>query len=224
MARELPFLHVLDAAAQERLRSLAVPRRYEADATVFREGDRSEHVIILTRGRVKVASLRPGVGEVVLAERGPGDLLGELSAIDGLPRSADAVAVDDVDALTLLKEDFAAFLRDQPGAALALLETLAGRLRAADRRHVEFGETDAVTRLARGLEDLAGERGEPTGPWLMVPCTDSELASHLKCAPRDVTNGLELLEQEGVVETHRRGVTIINPEALAVRARGRGSR
>lgn len=215
MMRELPFLHALDARAQERLRELAVPRRYEPDATLFREGDRSEHVLIVTRGRVKVATLRPGVGEVVLAERGAGDVLGELSAIDGRPRSADAVAIDEVVALALLKDDFAAFLRDQPGAALALLETLAARLRAADRRHVEFGETDAVTRVARGLRQLATEHGEAAGPWVMVPLQDVELAAHLQCSASDVTNALELLEQDGVVETHRRGVTIINPEALA---------
>jgi CRP-like cAMP-binding protein len=139
--RDLPFLHALDAAAQERLRALAMPRRYDADATIFREGDRTDHVVIVTRGRVKIASLRPGVGEVVLAERGPGDLLGELSAIDGKPRSADAVALDEVSALSLPKEDFTTFLRDEPGAALALLETLSFRLRAADRRGVEYGAT-----------------------------------------------------------------------------------
>lgn len=139
MNRDLPFLHALDATAQERLRELAVPRQYEADSTLFREGDRSDHVLIVTRGRVKVATLRPGTGEVVLAERGPGDLLGELSAIDGKPRSADAVALDEVSALALLKEDFDAFLSEHAGAAVALLEALAYRLRAADRRGVEFG-------------------------------------------------------------------------------------
>jgi CRP-like cAMP-binding protein len=139
MRHDLPFLHSLDASAQERLRELAVPRRYEVDSSIFREGDRSDHVVIVTRGRVKVASLRPGVGEVVLAERGPGDLLGELSAIDGKPRSADAVAIEEVSALSLLNEDFRTFLEEQAGAALSLLTTLAGRLRDADRRHAEFG-------------------------------------------------------------------------------------
>jgi CRP-like cAMP-binding protein len=144
MKRDLPFFHALDAATQEGLRAIAMPRRYEADATLFREGDRSDHVLIVTKGRVKVASLRPGVGEVVLAERGPGDLLGELSAIDGKPRSADAVALDEVTALALAKDDFDTFLQGHAAAAVALLETLAYRLRAADRRGVEFGETDPV--------------------------------------------------------------------------------
>jgi CRP-like cAMP-binding protein len=144
MRTELPFLHSLDATAQQRLRELAVPRQYEPDSAIFREGDRSDHVVIVTRGRVKIASLRPGLGEVVLAERGPGDLLGELSAIDGRPRSADAVALEEVGALALLNDDFRTFLQDQAGAAFSLLETLAGRLRAADRRSVEFGESGDV--------------------------------------------------------------------------------
>jgi CRP/FNR family transcriptional regulator, cyclic AMP receptor protein len=139
MRRDLPFLHSLDADTQDQLRALALPRRYEPAATIFREGDRSDHVVIVTRGRVKVATLRPATGEVVLAERGPGDLLGELSAIDGKPRSADAVALEEVSALALPKADFEAFLREHAVAAVALLETLAFRLREADRRHVDFG-------------------------------------------------------------------------------------
>jgi CRP-like cAMP-binding protein len=218
MHRELPFLHSLDAAAQQRLRGLAVPRRYEADATLFRVGDRSDHVLIVTSGRVKIASLRPGVGEIVLAERGPGDLLGELSAIDGQPRSADAVAIDEVSALALPKDDFVGFLRDEPGAAVALLETLAQRLRSADRRHIEFGETDGVTRVARGLDELAAEEGQPSGPWTLVARTPLELAAHLQTSEDEVTNALAVLQDDGIVESHRRGVTIIDAEALAARA------
>lgn len=217
--RELPFLHTLDSAAQDRLRSLSVPRNYEPDATLFREGDRSDHVLVVTKGRVKIASLRPGIGEVVLAERGPGDLLGELSTIDGRPRSADAVALDEVMALALFREEFHQFLREQPGAAFSLLETLAFRLRAADRRHVEFGETDALTRVARGLRQLAADQGEPAGPWVMIPCTNVELAAHLQTSPDEIANALALLQEDGVVEAHRRGVTIINAAALDERAR-----
>jgi CRP-like cAMP-binding protein len=218
MRRELPYLHSLDIKAQDRLRELAVPRRYDPDATIFREGDRSDHVVIVTRGRVKVATLRPGIGEVVLAERGPGDMLGELSAIDGQPRSADAIALEEVWALSLLNEDFHTFLREQPGAAFSLLGTLAVRLRQADRRHVEFGETDGVTRIARGLQALAKDRGEKSGPWVMVPLSEVELAAHFQTSPEEVANALELLEQSGVIESHRRGVTIIDPDALAARA------
>lgn len=218
MARELPYLHALDAAAQARLRELSVPRQYEPDATLFRQGDRSDHVIIVTRGRVKIATLRPGVGEIVLAERGAGDLLGELSAIDGRPRSADAVALEEVTALSLLNEDFKSFLRDQAGAAFSLLETLAYRLREADLRHVELGETDAVTRVARALRQLAEDRGESAGPWVMVGLTDVELAAHVQTSPEEIANSLELLEAEGIVESHRRGVTIIDADALDAKA------
>jgi CRP-like cAMP-binding protein len=218
MYREQPFLHSLDAAAQEHLRSLAVPRRYEADATLFRSGDRSDHVLIVTSGRVKIASLRPGVGEVVLAERGPGDLLGELSAIDGQPRSADAVAMDEVGALAVLKDDFVTFLRERPGAAVALLETLAQRLRSADRRHIEFGQTDGVTRVARGLCELVESEGEPSGPWVLVARTPLELAAHLQTSEDEVANALAVLREDGIVEPHRGGVTIIDADALAARS------
>jgi CRP/FNR family transcriptional regulator, cyclic AMP receptor protein len=213
------FLDRLDAGSQRVLRDRAVPRTYEPDATLFREGDRSDHVLIVTRGRVKVASLRPGVGELLLAERGPGDLLGELSAIDGRPRSADAVAIDEVGALSLPSDEFHQFLAEQPGAAVVLLEILADRLRAADQRTVEFGEVDAVVRVARGLCALSETAGEPSGPWTMLPMDAQELAVALGVSSHEVRNALELLAGEGVLESHRRGVTIVDAAGLEKRSR-----
>lgn len=138
--RTIPaFLDALELDELDALQALAIPKRYPTGTTVFREGDRSDHVLIVRRGRVKIATLRRRGHEVVLAERGAGDILGELSAIDGLPRSADAVAVDDVEAWSMTTEDFATFLQTRPGAALRVLELLTARLRHADRTTIEFG-------------------------------------------------------------------------------------
>jgi CRP-like cAMP-binding protein len=72
--------------------------------------------------------------EVVLAERGPGELLGELSGIDGQPRSASVIALDEVRGLVVPLRAFRGFLMDNPRAALSLLELISRRLREAEAR------------------------------------------------------------------------------------------
>ena len=95
-------------------------------------------MLLLRSGRVKVCSVTAGGAESVLAFRGPGDLVGELSALDEQPRSATVVAVEPVEALSVTHREFRSFLADRPTAALALMGVLARRLRDADVKPIQF--------------------------------------------------------------------------------------
>ena len=102
-----------------RTREVAHP----AGATIVREGDPGDVLCIITEGTVQVR--RQGI---VVAEMTAGDFFGEISLIDGKPRSATVVAVDDVSLLTLSASDFRSLL-DTPYVARAALKSLATRLR-----------------------------------------------------------------------------------------------
>ena len=78
------------------LHERGVSRRFERGAALFHERQLSDRVMLLLEGRVKIASASEDGREAVLAFRGPGEVLGELSAIDGQPRSASVTAVDPV--------------------------------------------------------------------------------------------------------------------------------
>jgi CRP-like cAMP-binding protein len=147
-------------------------RRWPAGASLFLEGDRSGTVVVIVSGRVKVFSITEQGEEVLLAVRGPGALLGELSAVDGAPRGASVAALEPVVALVVPAADFAAFLSGHPGAAAVLLRLVVSRLRDADRKRVEFGAHDIAARVAGRLVELADRFGEPdaTGVRIAVPC------------------------------------------------------
>jgi Cyclic nucleotide-binding domain len=72
--------------------------RFRRGQALFTQGDRAERVFAIERGWVMITSLAPGGREIVLGLRGPGDLIGDLSALDGAPRSATALAVGEVEA------------------------------------------------------------------------------------------------------------------------------
>ncbi|HEY0410694.1 MAG TPA: cyclic nucleotide-binding domain-containing protein, partial [Candidatus Dormibacteraeota bacterium] len=87
------FLSRLTDGDREALTSLGHRRRYRRGATLFSEGDQSTHVAVILSGQVRVSYMTDSGREIYFASKDAGDLLGELSAIDGRPRSATATTL-----------------------------------------------------------------------------------------------------------------------------------
>jgi CRP/FNR family cyclic AMP-dependent transcriptional regulator len=214
------FAEALTAEEREQLIRDGRRRRFRRGSTLFNEGERSDRVVILLSGRVKVSYFTEDGREVVLAIRSSGDILGELSALDGEPRSATATAIEPVEGLVLAAGQFRDFLCARPRVALLLLEMLSRRLRDADRKRVEFGAYDSVGRVARQLMELAEEFGVPDGDGVRIalPLSQDELAGWVGASRKTVSNALQSLRRRGLVETARRSITIRDVDALRKRA------
>jgi CRP/FNR family cyclic AMP-dependent transcriptional regulator len=200
------------------LSARARPKRLPRGAYLLVEGAHSDVVYVLVSGRVKVLSATSEGIESVLALRGPGTLLGELSAIDNAPRSASVVAIDPVETLVLTSRAFTEFLLAQPRVGLVLVRTLISRVREADRRRTEFGALDTTSRVALRLVELAERFGadkEATGQVrITVPITQDELASWVGASREAAVKALRLLRARGWIETERRGLVVRDLDAL----------
>jgi CRP/FNR family cyclic AMP-dependent transcriptional regulator len=216
------FLDRLDAADRAALAERGRPRRWPTGASLFLEGDRSSTVLVIVSGRVKVFSLTESGEEVLLAVRGPGALLGELSAVDGSSRSASVAALEPVVALVVGVAEFVEFLRAHPGAAMVLMRLITSRLRDADRKRVEFGAFDIAARVAGRLVELADRFGEPApdGVRIAVPLSQDELAGWVGASREAVAKALRVLRDRGLVTTGRRTMTVLDLDGLRRRARG----
>lgn len=190
-------------------------RSWPAGATLFHEGEEADHVLVLTSGLVKAVAVSEQGQTMALALRGPGAILGELAAVDGGTRSASVVAIEAVEALSIPVAAFREFLRDQPGAALALLVGVADRLRDASRRQAEFGTLDATARVARLLAELGDSYGETVADGLRIDLvSQDELASLCGASREAVARALRTLRSCGIVRTGRRTVTISDMDRL----------
>lgn len=189
---------------------------HEAGKILFREGTTSATVVLLQEGRVKVTSLTEDGREALLAIRGPGDVLGELGALDGRPRSATVAAVDDVQALVVPASAFRALVERDGRLALEILRIVNERLRDADRKRVEFGALDTPARVALRLLELARRYGQPEGDAtdITLPLTQDELAGWVGSSREAVTKALRTFRDEGWIETGRRQITILDENAL----------
>jgi CRP-like cAMP-binding protein len=202
-----------DAAA---LWELAAERRYRAGVVIAHHGDEAGAVLVLLEGRVKEVVPGPDAKEVIVGFAGPGDLVGEVAALDQGARSASLEAVDDVRALVVPSAAFERFVRSRPAVAMLLLRSLAARLRTADGQLLEFAAYDVTGRVARRLLELCERHGEPAerGVAITMPLSQDELAAWTASSREAVAKALHLLRRLGWVETHRRRIVVLDPEAL----------
>jgi CRP-like cAMP-binding protein len=114
------FWAALDPTEREAFRSVAFSRTFAAGARLIREGDPADHVIVILSGRTLICIEEKGTKRV-LAERGPGQLVGERGALQVSVRSASVIALETVHALVARTPDFAAFISAHP-RVLAIVE------------------------------------------------------------------------------------------------------
>lgn len=125
----------LDKKELQALGSSCQERKYSAGTTLFSQGDTGVGLYILTGGKVRIIqAVNPDRAEEEIATVGTGDVLGEMALLDDLPRSATAIAVEDVTALLLPVWEFRSTLQSHPTIALKLLSVLSRRLRKAENR------------------------------------------------------------------------------------------
>jgi CRP/FNR family transcriptional regulator, cyclic AMP receptor protein len=218
--RPRSFLEALDPPEREALLLNNRRRRFKRSQALVTAGMVSSSVLLIAEGRVKLSYFTEEGSEVVLAIRGPGDLVGDLTALDGRPHSATATAMETVDAFTIASPDFQDFLMNHPRAALLLLRMISSRLRDADEKRVEFAALDSVGRVARRLVEMADRFGQTQGEGVLItlPLSQEELAGWTGSSREAVSKALQTLRAKGLIETKRRAVTILDLAGLSRRA------
>jgi len=195
--------------------------RFRRGQALFTQGDRAERVFVIERGWVIISCVAPGAREIVLGLRGPGDVIGELSSLDGEPRSATALAVGEVAAIVAPASVLTRALRDAD-IANELIRVLAVRLRDADRKRLEFASLDTLGRVAWRLLELGEQFGEAGADGITVelPLSQEQLASWCGASREATVKALAALRTLGCVTTGRRTLHILDVEALRRHAGG----
>jgi uncharacterized membrane protein len=136
---EVPLFQLLDDDERATLAGLLDVRSFSKGETIFTYGDAGDALFIVRRGSVQVF-VEDCAGEtIILSENLTGDVFGEISLLDGGPRTATAVATDETEALVMNRGDLLDLITKHPHAAMDLLSVMGRRLRSTDellRTHV----------------------------------------------------------------------------------------
>jgi CRP/FNR family transcriptional regulator/CRP/FNR family cyclic AMP-dependent transcriptional regulator len=212
------------AIPESELTSLAArlrKRSYRRGDVIMHRGDPAGAMHLLVSGHVKIALPADGEeSETVLALLGAGACFGEIAALDGGPRSATVTALEPCATYALLREDLLDFVRGHPDFALALLTTLAGRLRMTNDWLEDAFVQDLDTRLARRLLDLADAHGRetPHGIEVTFPLTQADLAGMLGATRVRVNKLLSAYQSAHLLRLGKGAFTLLQPDALRERA------
>jgi CRP-like cAMP-binding protein len=204
---------------REALEGAGRRRHFGAGQVLFSDGDDGHDVLVVLAGSVKVVSSTPSGREIILDVLDSGSLVGELSAIDGGPRSATVVALTPLDVLFVSNAEFLSFLAARGDAATALLQLVVGRLRRSSQRQLEFGTGDALSRLCVCvLEMLDRYATVEDKTRATIPFTQNDLASMTGLSREAVVKGLRALRLLGWLELRARELTVLDEQAIRARA------
>jgi len=169
--RSVPLFRALDEGPANELCTLLAMEEVKAGTPLFHRGEAGDSMYFIERGSVRISLKDTDGHDATLAELGAGEFFGEMSLLDGHPRSADATASDDSRLAVLPRAEFRMFLRKNPDIALGILTALTYRLRRTDdlfRHRVSRNvneEAEARLTVADRAADMIAEFG---GSWKFI--------------------------------------------------------
>jgi CRP/FNR family cyclic AMP-dependent transcriptional regulator len=211
----------VDAADLETLVPSLHRRSFGAGTHIFREGDLGLQLHVILSGEVKIARSGPRGAEVVFAVLMPGDLFGELALLEeGAMRTADAVAVEATECLTLERSALIAFLDADRERMWHLIRFLSAYIRRKDESFAEVAFLDIQGRVARKLLELARLHGEPatSGTRIRVRISQRTLAGMVAASRENVNRALSRFAAHGDISIEGGYITVIDAAALRRRS------
>jgi CRP-like cAMP-binding protein len=215
--RPITLLGRLPPAIRAEMTQLGAVREFPAGTRLMDEGSLRRDALLLLLGYVKV-SVRTGTETVLLTIRGQGDLIGDMAALSGSPRSATVTACTPIVARFILPATLREFLHRRPAAAELINALIVEQLTAANRRRAEFATKPVVQRLAGVILELSvicGDRLADGSVRLPSWFPQSDLADLVGVSEDSVQRALRELRARKVIDTGYRSITIRAPEELA---------
>jgi len=212
----IPLFSALGAEERGLVAKLIRLRRYGARQVVVRQGDAGGALFLSISGYFKAVSTSKEGKDVLLSIMGPGEVFGELSVLDGQPRSATVVTLEPSVLAFIERAPLLQLLEESPSLATRLLEVLAQRLRNLTKRCETISSQDVPKRLARALISLADDHGQVSESGVRIPVrlSQQDLGNMVGATRESVNKQLRHWTQTGVVQRESGCVIIADLPAL----------
>jgi CRP/FNR family transcriptional regulator, cyclic AMP receptor protein len=193
-------------------------RRFDTDEILVDFEDSSSDVYFIVSGEVRILIRTQSGKEVILGEMRGGQVFGELSAIDGIQRSANVTALTRGEVLVMSAAVFRELLAAAPSVTSRLLKLLAGRVRELNARLMEYAVLDVRHRLYAELLRLSVPRaGHSDQRAVSPPPYHHVLAARIGCRREQVTREFTSMVSDGLVEKTRGAIILVKPAVLEQR-------
>lgn len=194
----VPIFNHLDHEQMEEIMKATRSASYKKGEIIYSEGDRSDSLYIVSRGKIKIYRLSESGKEQLVRILLPGDFTGELALFRESIHEAYAEAMSDTDVCLITRADLQVFLMKYPSISLRILSEFSNRLAASEKQTTRFATENVETRLALFLAECVEDENEPVEIYL--PMSRKDLASYLGTTPETISRKLTDLEQAGYIK------------------------
>ncbi len=197
-----PLFAALCPAELDELLAFTAERRFPRDSSVFQRGEAGGSLLVLVQGRLRIGAVSAEGKEVTIDMIEPGGVVGELALLDGKPRSADVMAMEDSTVVVVERRDFLPFLSRNPDLLMRLLALLCERLRRTNLALEEVALLNLPARLARVLVKLGQEYGaaEADGTRIRLKLSQKDLSTLVATTRESVNKQLRQWRADGVLD------------------------
>ena len=215
LLRSNTFLGCLPDEAFDQVHRKGHIVRFHKGETIFRRGDEGASMMLILSGSVKVFNTTADGHEAVLNFLGPTDVVGEITILDGLDRTATVIALEATETFSLQRRDITPALLANPETMLEVIQMLCGKLRSASSM-IEDGLNEMPGRTARGLLRLADQLGRQTreGIVIQLKVSHRDLGGYMGLSRENTSRQLAVLRQEGIISVDQAKIIILKREEL----------
>ena len=214
--KKVPLFSDLDDEELHKLASIVREQNYKRRTTIVRVDDPGGALYILKSGLVKITIEDQHGDEMILRILYPTDFFGEMSLLDGMPRSATVTAQEPSEVLTISREHFLNIIEQSPKILLKMTAVLSQRLRNTNELIHSLAFFDVYGKVARLLLNLAAERGRVTeqGTVIDMRLTQQELAELAGMTRETMARTLRELQQAGCIRVDSGIISILELDIL----------
>lgn len=216
LLRATALFRRLGADDRSRVAGVSRTATFTRGDTIFLEGDASDDLLVIVRGRVKVFKTTAAGKDVILEIFGPGDPLGAVAAYEGRAYPASAVALEETTCVLVPRREFFALLEQHPSLVRGLLVGLTQRLVELTNRIADLTGGRVEPRFARLFLKMAGEigRAERGGVFIPMALSRQELADLSGTTIETCIRIMSRWGKQNIVVTEKDGFLLVDRTAL----------
>ena len=212
LLESVPIFSDLSKSDLTKISDRMTHRKFTKNQMILLEDDLGQTFFVIATGSVKITRLSDDGREVILAMLGEADFFGEMSLLDGDGRSANVVALEASEVLTLARNEFLDILEQYPKISISLLEELTNRLRKSDQQIESLSLSDVEQRIGIALIRLAEELGTIKQGSVKIKNLpfQQDIANMAGTSRETVSRTFKLLEEKGLLSRQGRQLVIYN--------------
>lgn len=217
--QDVPLLENIEKKELINVANAVVIRDFEKGKTVFYEDDKGTSLYIIISGSVKITIYSDDGREHVIGYLKEKDFFGELSLIDGQPRSTSIIALDKLKVITLSRDNFLSLLKSNPEIISKIITSLCKKIRKTDSHISDLAFLTAPGRVARQLLRMAEDTGKVDGNSVIIEhnLTRQEMANISNTTRETLTRIVMSFQDDGIISNDKNIIIIHDKLALKER-------